>query len=335
MNPNQKMQDEKDFAAAFNEDFSSAGGDDMNPEDFAVPEAPGTEGAAPSDAGIAVVIDAGGESNSEPEGDPVNPAAEADDEMRMAENSAQEAEASAEAQANDEEPFDLEKEKQRLRSWEGRLKVRERELSAIAAEPMDSAPDGDDEPTDSGIDAEEGGEMTDESPESTLESAITQLSSDFGEDFVGQIKAIAMAAAREIAAQMVGEGTQSVQAQVAEIINDITDVKSRSHFREIKRVHPDFYEVSHSPAFAEWLRALPEDERAQAVDVAEMGDTDDVIALLERFKQAGQAAPSQEVAPVDSGALDAAEGVPSAGGLRLPMQPPNSQNYQDAWAEFR
>lgn len=338
MNPMQKQQQDEDFASAYNEDMARGSSDDMNPDEFSVPESPGSEGdTASSAADLAIVIGAAPENVEMDAGDPIDPAAEGDSDAKMAEAEAQADEATVEAQS--EAPaLDVAKETQRLKSWEGRLKARERELEAKAqsGQGMESEDEGESESMDE--ESSNDKEMATEGADGSLEAAVAQLAADFGDEFVSQIKMIAMASAKEVAAQVAGEHSGSAQAAIDEIIDDLTNMKTRSHFREIKRAHPDFNEVSQSPAFSEWLRSLPEGEREQAVAIAEQGDTEDVIGLLDAFKSAGASpasAPAEEMPAMDQGAVDAAEGVASGGGLRLPAQPGSSQDFAAAWDEFR
>lgn len=254
---------------------------------------------------------------------------------------------------------DIDKETQRLKSWEGRLKAMQAKLDAAGAssseqqteavsEAIETAADAADTPADS-----ERVEQIAEHVEDgtmTAEQAMKQLSEDFGSDFVKMIEAIAVAKAQEAGSNAARESVGEVSKTVEEIINDIVDTKAKAHFETIASKHPDFSDIANSDGFAQWIEAMPEAEQAEAKRVATAGSAGEINQLLDGYKAsmpAEQAAePAADMAagmagdaggePMDlagESEMDAAEGVRSTG-MRLPQQPGAAEDdYLGAWNE--
>lgn len=256
-----------------------------------------------------------------------------------------------------EPPVNMDKEIQRLKSWEGRLKAMEAKLKAagadteeeqteVVAEAIEKAADATDTPA-----AEEQVEQVAEQVEDgtlSVEQAMRQLSEDFGDEFVRMIEAIATAKAREAGTAAVDAKVGELKGTVDEIIADISDTKTRSHFETIADKHPDFQEVGDSEEFKTYIESLPDDQKGQALDVIAGGSAKQIIKLLDGFKSANAAGAKQGMGDVgelteakesivdeaiDESAMDAAEGVRSSG-MRLPDQPAKADDYESAWNEF-
>ena len=118
--------------------------------------------------------------------------------------------------------MDMEKEKQRLKSWEGRLKAMEAKLKAAGAdakeeqgeepvsqkaEAMAEAIEQSADQADTPADADALQNLADqvESGDITPEEAMKVMSSDFGDDFVKMIEVITAAKAKDIAMKAVDE----------------------------------------------------------------------------------------------------------------------------------
>lgn len=246
-----------------------------------------------------------------------------------------------EAMGEGEPALDVAKETQRLKSWEGRLKARERELTAKEqalsesagapageAEPAGMAPDGDNEA------GEPASEAAAEDEDGKVNEMLARIRSDFGDDFVDDITLLAT----HIAKQIAGEQSGSVRGEIQAIVDDINGFRADSHFRELKRAHPDYETLANSPEFAAWVTAMPDAEREAVAQTVDAGSVDDVIDVLNRFK-AASAAPAQggdELPPPDSAegdALDNAEAVPG-GAMSLPETPAGNDDYAAAWDKF-
>lgn len=355
----ENLKDENDaYGAAFNEEdqpahqMSEDEAFGITPEDkpVATDESPaaanaaedGAEGENDGGADIAIVLD-GGELKEAAENEQAK-------ETAVQEAQAQENPPAAEEQAEGEQPMvDVDKETQRLKSWEGRLKAMEAKLKAAGAD----TPEEEKEAVGDAIEeaakqadtpaAEEQVEQIAEQVESgamSPEQAMKQLAEDFGDDFVKMIEAIAVAKAKEAGGQAAAELGQTVES----IIADITDTKTKTHFEQIAAVHPDFNEVGASEEFKRFIEGMPEDEKATAIQVIGNGSAKQINQLLSSFKshapqgsepeltEAQGESIVEEAAEDNNEALDAAEGVRSSG-MKLPEAPGNAQDYEAAWNE--
>ena len=250
----QMNDDEKEFAAAFNEDQAPVATPSED-EEFGLTEPAAEVPPEPAEGdGMDVASeDAGNASDGE---DAAVALVVDGQELEQAVQQSQakdSAEAAADAASSDEKvavatedvgpAMDTAKEIQRLKSWEGRLKAMEAKLKAAGAstddeqaeavsEAIEKAADATDTPADEEK-VEQIAEMVEEG-DLSVQQAMKQLAEDFGDEFVKMIEAIATAKAREAGMQAVGE----IKGTVDEIINDIVDTKARSHFEAIADKHP-------------------------------------------------------------------------------------------------
>lgn len=334
-------QDQNDFKAAFDEDMPAAtepsedeafglnleaAAPDANAEP-AGESAPGEEGEP---AAVVMAVADSGELQKNVEDDQAHETADASTEAMN-------------AKRGSGEPVDPEKEAQRLRSWEGRLKAMEAELKKAGAktdeeqseavgEAIEKAADSADTPAD-----EEKVEQIAEQVESgqlTAEQAMKQLAEDFGDDFVKMIEAIAVSKAKEAGSTAAHEKVGELGKTVEEIINAIGDDKQRAHFEQIADKHPDFNEIANSEDFAKWIEAMPEGEQEKAKQVATGGTAKEINKLLDTFKAQQEQQDAGGETDLQAGAMDDAEGVRSSG-IRLPEQPSASQDdYLGNWDKF-
>lgn len=245
---------------------------------------------------------------------------------------------------------DLEKEKQRLKSWEGRLKAMQAKLEAAGADTEEEQAEAVGEAIEQAAEQaetpaeEQAIEQVAEQVESgqmTPEQAMKQLEEDFGPDFVRMIEVIATAKATEAGGKAVNE----LKGAVDEIIEDIKDTKTRNHFEQIAAEHPDFQEIGESEQFRQFVESMPEEQKQAAIQVIGNGSAKQINQLLSQFKDhakggsepelteaQGESIVDEAAAEDHNDALDAAEGVRSAG-MKLPEQPASSDNYEDAWNE--
>ena len=305
----QSMKDDgEQFGAAFDEE-TPAVAEQTEDEAFGLNlpavEA-GAEGDGETEGGEAVTQV--GEGDPATETLPVEPPAK--------EVAAAEAEAAA---GEDDMPPMTQAEK----SWEGRLRAREAELKALAAELEAKQAEGaGDAP---GAEEIAAVEEAVESGEITPEEAMRQLEEDFGPSFVKMIVAIAGKSAADVADGKVSE----VGSTLAGLIDDIKDSRAQRHFKEILRVHPDFKDVAESEEFNAWVAGLPPEEAPEAQRVIDGGDSDEINAMLTKFKSGKGGGDSE----ADEQQLDDAEGVRSTG-LRLPDAPEaGKDDFAAAWDE--
>ena len=292
----QSLDEERsNFNSSFDEDFTRT--EPTEDQSFGLDVEAVADPDAAADAGAPVDAD----------GEPADPPADG----TVVDAPAGEAEQSAE-----DEPTDP-KEIQRKRSWEGRLRAREKELEARAAELEANAapatpaapaapdvPDADDSSatstetqataealeqiadttTDAGV-AQTTGDLADAVADGsmTAEQAMKVLSEDFGEDFVKMIRAIAGAEGRTAATQEV----TTLRGDMSGVISTIADSRAREHFETIAEAHPDFNDVGQSEAFKSWAA---EDPARQ--EIANGGSARQIIRMLGEFKAAAPAAPA-------------------------------------------
>ncbi len=362
----QMSDDEKAFAEAFNEDQAPAATPSED-EEFGTAEPAAelppepAEGAAmdvksedagePSDgedAAVAIVVEGGDAEDAAQQ-------AQAKDSAEAAAD--QDGDQVAVATEGSDDAVDMAKEIQRLKSWEGRLKAMEAKLKAAGAdseeeqteavaEAIEKAADA----TESVADEEKVEQIAEQVEEGDLsvQQAMKQLAEDFGDEFVKMIEAIATAKAREAGVKAVDEKVGEIKGTVDEIIADITDTKTRTHFEAIADRHPDFQEVGDSEEFKTYIESMPDDQKGQALEVIAGGSAKQIIKLLDGFKAAGaagakagmeqpaeltEASESIVDEAVEDSAMDAAEGVRSSG-MKLPEAPAKADDYEAAWQEF-
>lgn len=255
-------------------------------------------------------------------------------------------EGGAAAETGEQPTQDLDKERQRLKSWEGRLKAKEAELAAGAAKPAGGGEQG--EQASETLEGVAGAAAVNGSPdlaeaasaaaeavesgEISPEQAVAQLSEDFGEEFIKMIKTIVVATTKK--------EVEPVTKTVDDVVSSLNSREERAHFKAIASKHPDFQDVGSSDSFKAFIQGLPDEVRGDAERVSKGGSSDEVIELLDLFKES-QAKPAQSSGPADAdtsggedSGLEALEGVRS-GGVRLPEKPaPSQEDYAGAWDEF-
>lgn len=366
IDPEEQARSEADYAAAFEEIDPAMAQVDQEPGEQAVEQPADAANtpvdiAASVDAGVADTAAAGtpaGQTAVEAQGDQVDNEAEP---VRAGGESGEQAVEAA--QADDE----IEKERQRLRSWEGRLKKAEADLkaktdAAAATKPEANGPVNDGSNTESttssalenlsndaaGDGNTELGEAAQQAADAvasgdlTPEQAMRQLAEDFGEDFVRMIEVIASAKAKAAGADAAAEKVGEIGKTVEELVADVSDSKAKAHFRAIGKAHPDFIEVGQSEGFRDFIGGLDEKAKADAERVVKTGTAAEIVKLLDGYKEARKAKTEADLAddprpaadPVVEQQMDAAEGVRSTG-MSLPAQPrPSATSYEEAWAEF-
>lgn len=206
---------------------------------------------------------------------------------------------------------DIEKEIQRLKSWEGRLKAREAELKSreagVATGEMPAS------------DAVQAVEQVADAVASgqSMDDALDQIEADFGPEFVQALTALVSAQAARVVDEKVGV----VNSDVASLIDALKNDRQREHFEIIAEKHPDFMEVGTSPEFMDWVKQKGE----EAQNIVNVGSARQVCALLSEFKKG-----ANKGDPTEDGAVS----VPSrSGGLRLPTKPASSDDYLSAWED--
>lgn len=218
-------------------------------------------------------------------------------------------------------PSDIEKERQRLKSWEGRLKALDAQLKAReqAGDPAMAATDG------ANPDVEAATAAMETQP---IDEVMATLAEDFGDDFVRALNQVIESRATEIAGKVAEEKVSAVAGNMDRLISSLTDDKARAHFETIADAHPDFMDVAQSSEFKQWMESLGE-KSEQAKAIVSGGSARQVVKLLSDFK----AASTQSQDEPDA-AMMAAQSVTGRSGMRLPVKPEVSDDYEAAWKSF-
>lgn len=216
-----------------------------------------------------------------------------------------------------------EKEVQRNKSWEGRIRAanqraEEAERAAAAArekkvaeEPLDKAPAPADDP--------ELESFFDNYPE--LKAPFNKLVDIRGE---------------QIARKIVHEEIQKLTPELTEIKSKVQSVTAHDHFARIAAVHPDYQQVAASPDLISFIEEQPAFVRDRYQEIADKGSTEDVIELLTVYKQSrAQSAKGEPPAKQkQSKAAKAAalEAVPSSK-AHLPKGGPDKDDFDAGWED--
>lgn len=233
-----------------------------------------------------------------------------------AESAAKPADASAAAPA-----LDVEKETQRLKSWEGRLRAQAAEMAAKAKEqPAAAIGDKAALPGDN--------DFNDDADED-----MKALMEDFGPEFTTLLGNIIKKLAKKYAKEAATEHTAPYRKDIDDVIAEIANEKQRAHYEKIVDAHPDFMDIANSDEFKSWIAHLEPGKKDDVERVAAEGNAKEIIAMLKQYK-ATLAAPASDAGnDADNGmadALSAAEGVRSSG-LKLPAKPGSKNDYETAW----
>ena len=179
---------------------------------------------------------------------------------------------------------------QRVKSWEGRLSAAARENAELkrqleelqaqkqAQQTEGSTDDEDDDTADEPPSGEEIGEA---------ESALAE----FYEDFPA-LKEPLQLLLRQAKEEAVREATGKVKEVVDPIVTaqqraqeEAAEAAQRAHLAAISEAHPDWEDLASSGKLAEWAQSLPYQEAIDAIRIMQDGETQEVIDLLNRYKQ--------------------------------------------------
>ena len=186
-------------------------------------------------------------------------------------------------------------EKQREKSWEGRLRKREEDIAAREASAGQSEP----------------GE------------ALAKLSEQFGPEFADLIVQVI----RESLPASNEEETATLRADIDDVIEILKSERIGRHKEAIMSAHADAYEIAKTPEFNEWCRT--QDDPAECDRIINSGTSQEVIALLTKFKS--HLNTGEEGAGDDDS--EAATAVRGSSPITLPNRPAQSPDdeYIAAW----
>ncbi len=222
--------------------------------------------------------------------------------------------------------LDIDKETQRLKSWEGRLKAREAQLKAKEVGGGDDA---------AGDVLEQAVELAADKAQAgmPLDEVMQSLSDDFGDDFAKALNTLIEAKISALLKDSVEGRFARVTDDVNAIIDAIKNDKQRDHFEFIAERHPDFVQVGQSDAFGQWVDGRGE----EAKSIVNAGSARQVCALLDEFKKGQAKGEPESTHEHDAQTPDPGAGAVAvsgrASGLRLPVKPGNGEDFLTAWEE--
>lgn len=190
-----------------------------------------------------------------------------------------------------------EKEQQRARSLEGRMRklseqyqAAKRRGEALDGEPGDRMPD-DDQPPERGHGpelSEEQRRELDEFRRAHPEVAAKSI------DLPGRSGDLAREYLLEWGPQHLLMADIMSKGSASEVKRDLVAEK---HYAQIAAAHPDWQEIAKGQALDEWIGNLPHRRAVECQDIINHGSADKVIALLAEFKQTRGGAPSRAPDP--------------------------------------
>ncbi|HET6599720.1 MAG TPA: hypothetical protein VFG60_07130 [Burkholderiaceae bacterium] len=262
---------------------------------------------------------AGGET-PEPRPEPAEPEPEAEPETEEPEPTpdaepepeAEPVAAEPEAEATPEEPEEpdwhqrFEELEHKTKSWEGRLKARDREIAELKAEL-------------------ETRDARRDPPEEVDTPALDDVWSEYPD---------------ELRASIQQEIDRRVNERMEPLQQRVETVDTESHYGKIADAHDDYQDVASSNEFHDWIDSHPDYLKPGLQQVIAHGTADQVIALLTDYKTARQATLEAQQAEQQRQAQsrkraqqlnDAAAVRSKPGGI--PRGQPDPDDFDAAWAE--
>lgn len=215
---------------------------------------------------------------------------------------------------------DLQKERQKTASWEGRIrKANERAEAAEAAvkalkeksedKGMKDAPSQDDIPTGD-------------------DDAILQ---DFRDEFPDLIRPVEILANR-IAEKMV----QDLKGEISPTIESLQTTQEQSaqdlHLETITKAHPDWRDIKDSGRLKQWVSLQPAFVQESLVRVIKQGTAEEVIEMFDTYKQVNGITKNKPKGANPPSRADALLAVPGQSG-GPPPDKPDANDFDSAWAE--
>ncbi len=212
---------------------------------------------------------------------------------------------------------------QRLKSWEGRLKARERELNDLQAQ-LDAKRAEESANTNAGekqtTGTDDSGTGTGSEDDEKFNKAKAAIVDDFGPEFADNLETMLKGLLNKCGNHS-GE-VESLKQQIDEVIDGFRNQFQTIHRNSIKDVHEDFEEIVQSPEFQNWCENHPKKDRIE--QICQSGSSGQIIKMLTEFKD------SKQVQNADAG-NDDAEGVSSGSVLIIPASQGGKGSFDDAW----
>lgn len=241
------------------------------------------------------------------------------------------------------------KDEDRLKSWEGRLKVLEAELKAreeaLKASPESPAEEASESPTAEQAETEFAQAVSEiakaETPEE-IKAIQEKYAGDFGPDFVDDLMKLIGFASEE----RFGPMRKEFGSRLDGLQHGVQSALQSMHESAISDAHPDLQDIVGSPQFAEWIKSLPNDKKAAAIEVLQRGMWPQVIRLIKTYKDAQAEAESakkpaeepaaQEAAPEEADPFaDAPVSTPASANVRMPDKAEGDDSYEATFSRFK
>lgn len=107
------------------------------------------------------------------------------------------------------------------------------------------------------------------------------------------------------------------------------EAEARAHTNAIAAKHPDWIKVGNSNEFNAFVDGLPPWQRQSAVRVKAQGSAEEIVSLLDAFKQSGSPPPIPESHPEDMSLVSSGSVRPNPGGDPRA----NHDDFQAGWAQ--
>lgn len=150
---------------------------------------------------------------------------------------------------------------------------------------------------------------------------LEKFRKEYNDDVIRAIDLVASRRANELVTQQLSR-FQPVEQNMQTVLEQL-------HFQTIESVHPDIYEINESPAFEAWIESRPVHLRPAYQRVREQGSPQEVISLLDEYKQASK---PPKGSPSGAPRVDAATAVkPRRGGMPAKQEPGASDDWEELW----
>jgi len=219
---------------------------------------------------------------------------------------------------------ELEKERQRNRSWEGRLKKSDADIKALTERVAEL----------------QNSRQSDDKSEKTIDPEDMDLQAFLEEfpTFEKPIKALAKKIATQIVQDELGKITPKIE-KVETTLQQGEEKKQEdaeaTHWNTIAEAHPDYRELAESGAVYNWILEQEKLIKPGLLQIYQAGEASDVIELITRYKQASGIETKSDPPPkkkTTSKKLDSLLAVEAAS-AGPPPETPDSDDFDSAWEE--
>ena len=216
---------------------------------------------------------------------------------------------------------DLAKEKQRTRSWEGRIEAANKRAEEAEKKLNDQT------------------DQTGQDKKSPEDGEEDEVLSEFIEEFPSLEQPIKVLIKREgakVARKIVEAELGKVTPDIRKVIETTEEEATEKHFDKIKKAHKDYLKIYESGALQTWIDNQPKFIQAGLNLIVEEGEADEIIEMLDAYKKAAKIVSSEHVnRKADSKkklkSLEAVEN--QSGGPPKQKKKANKDDFDAGWDE--